>query len=91
MLGVAGQEESDEDSAVLLWNEYIARSTKLEKGSHSPQTPLSIFAQVTQCLIWDLSCCTKDADLKTEQFLSLLTALASDRRRVWDLQPIIGS
>ena len=88
MVGTAGQEKSDEYSAVLLWNEYIARSTKVGKGAH---TPFAIFALVTECLIWGLSCCTKNADLKTEQFLSLLIALASDRRRTWDLQPIIGS
>ena len=75
MVGIAGQEESDEYSAVLSWNEYIALSTKVGKGA---PVPLPISAFVTQRLISGLSCYTKDADLKTEQFLSLLIALASD-------------
>ena len=88
VVGMAGQGKSDGYSAVLLFWEYIAPSTKV--GKRVP-IPLSFFAFMTECIIWSLSCCTKDTDLKTEQFLSRFTALAPDRRRFRDLQPIVGS
>jgi len=88
MVGTAGQRERDEYSAVPLWSKYIALSTKVREGV---PIPLPFLAIVTECLIWGLGCCTKDADLKTEQFFSYFTALASDRRRPRDLQPIVSS
>jgi len=88
MVGTAEQHERDEYSAVPLWSKYIAPSTKVWKGA---PIPLPLLAFVTECLIWGLSCCTENADLKTEQVLSLFTALASDRRRTRDLQSIVGS
>ena len=60
MFGMAGQEERDGYSAVLLWNEYVALGTKVGKGA---LIPLSFLAFVTECLISSLGCCTKDADL----------------------------
>jgi len=75
MVGTAGQRERDEYSAVPLWSKYIALSTKVGEGV---PIPLPFFAFVTECLIWGLGCCSKNADLKTEQFFpvslpSLLT------------------
>ena len=60
MFGMAGQEERDGYSAVLLWNEYVTLSTKVGKGA---LIPLPFFAFMTKCLICSLGCCTKDADL----------------------------
>ncbi len=88
MLRAAGQDESDEYSAVLLWSEYVALGTIIRKGVLIPRP---IFAIVAQCIIWGLSCCTEDADLKEEKFLSFFTALSIDRRRARDLQSIVGS
>ena len=48
MLGTAGQGESNEKSAILLWNDYIALSTKVGKGV---LIPIPIFAFVTECFI----------------------------------------
>ena len=81
MFGMAGQEERNGYCAILSWNEYVALCTEVGKGA---LIPLPFFAIITMCLIWCLSCCTKDADLKTEQFHSLFTALASDPTRPRD-------
>ena len=88
MFGTASQDESDEKSAVLLWNDYITLSTKVGKGV---LISIPIFAFVAQCLIWGLSCCTKDANMKVEQFLSRFTLLFINRRCPRDLQSIVGS
>jgi len=87
VFGITGQGESDDYFAILLWNEYIALSMKVGKGV---PIPVLIFALVTQCPIWGLGCCTKNADLKMEQFLSRFTAALSDRRRTRNLQSIVG-
>ena len=87
MFGMAGQEESNGYSAVLLWNEYVALRTEVGKGA---LIPLPFLAFVTECLIWGLSFSTKDANLEMEQFLFLFTAPALDRTRPRDLQPIVG-
>ena len=87
MFGMAGQEERDEHSAVLSWNEYVAFRTKVWKGT---PIPLPFFAFVAECIIWSLSRCTKDTDLKSEQVLFRFTPPAPDRTRLRDPQPIVG-
>ena len=87
MFGTAGQGESDDQSAGLLWNDYIALGTKVRKCVLIPNP---IFAFMAQGLIWGHSCCTKDADLKVKQFLSRFTTIFIDRRRSRDLQSIVG-
>ena len=74
VFGIAAQGESNEYCALLLWKN-IAPGMKIDKDA--PNTRPA-FALVTQCIVWGLSCYTKDEDLKMEQFLSRFTTVVFD-------------
>jgi len=91
MVGTAVQGERDGHYAapsILSRDKYIAPSTKVGKSS---PVPLTIFALVTQCIIGGLGCRPKDANVEVEKLLSSFAARVLDRRRTWDLQPIVST
>ena len=91
MVGTAVQGESDGHYAapsIFSRDKYIAPSMKVGK---SGPVPLTIFALVTQCIVKGLSRRPKDANVEVEELLSSFAAWVLDRRRTWDLQPIVST
>ena len=73
MIGVTGQCECDEHSVVLLWNKYIAPSTKVR---NCVLIPLPFFAFVAERVVGGLGCCAEDTVLKAQQLPSCFTGVS---------------